>query len=54
MAILFCKNFEYKILNVSIDNDGNKILIDLEIYGTKFRLINIYGPNRSNGEFLTP
>ena len=38
-----------KILNTTFlhwskDNEGNKILIDVEINETKFRLINIYGP----------
>ena len=53
VAILFGKHFEYNILYTNKDNEGNMILVDLEINETKFRLINMYGPNTDNEEFYT-
>ena len=53
VAIFFGENFEYKILNTDKDTEGNMILADIEINETKFRLINMYGPNTNNEEFYT-
>ena len=51
VAILFGNNFEYKILHVDKDNEGNMLLVDLEINDNKFKLINMYGPNTDNEDF---
>ena len=52
VAILFNKNFEYKILKERADGDGNFLILELEI-AKKFTitLVNLYGPNQDNPEF---
>ena len=43
VAILISKYFEYKVIKIEKDHDGNLLVMDLE--DTKVRIINIYGPN---------
>ena len=37
-------NFEYNIISVSKDIDGNMIVLDLNIGDISIKLLNIYGP----------
>ena len=52
VAILFKKNFEYKIEFVSKDEDGNLICVDLSLSDMSLRLINIYALNTDSPEFF--
>ena len=51
VAILISKNFEYKVIKIEKDNDGNLLVMDLEIEDTKITIINIYGLNTDNVDF---
>ena len=52
VAILISNNFEYHVVNTEKDNEGNLLLMDLEIENFKFRIINIYGPNTDDEKFF--
>ena len=45
VSIYFRENFDVKIVNVKIAIDGRKILINVELNGYIFSLINIYAPS---------
>lgn len=51
VAILFNNNFEYEIIQVTTDEIGNYLAIDLRIEKYNILLINIYGPNRDSPDF---
>lgn len=51
MAILFNSNFEFNIHKIEKDDNGNKLVLDVTIEGTRLTLINIYGPNRDEPGF---
>ncbi len=51
VAILFNRNLDYNIHNIYKDNDGNVIILDIEIYNQRLTLANIYGPNRDDPQF---
>jgi exonuclease III len=52
VAILFNSNFEYKVLDTSRDQDGNYIILKIEVE-KRFTIVltNIYGPNRDSPGF---
>ena len=52
VAILFNNNFEYKIIHKEIDNDGNYVMVDLDVSSVSLRLINIYAPNIDSPAFF--
>ena len=52
VAILFNNNFEYKIIHKEIDNDGNYVMVDLDVSSVSLRLINIYAPNMDSPGFF--
>ena len=45
VIILFNNNFEYKLHKVVRDTEGCYIIIDIEMLGKRFTLVNIYGPS---------
>ena len=51
VAILLNNKFEYKIHKTLMDNNGNLIIVDIEINNKRISLINIYGPNRDSPDF---
>ena len=53
VCILFNNGFEYKIYSSKCDTNGNYIILDLEIEGKRFTLINLYGPNDDSPNFYT-
>lgn len=53
VCILFSNDFEYKVLKVKKDIQGNYIILELEIEGKKVTLINLYGPNEDSPDFFT-
>ena len=52
VAILFGKNFEYKIHQHIRDNEGNFLIVDITAQNQRFTLVNIYGPNNDNPIFF--
>ena len=52
VAIIIKNNFEYAIKNVTTDNLGNLLLIDLQLSGFSLRIINIYVPSNDNPQFF--
>ena len=52
VAVLLNTNFEYNIMSVSKDVDGNMIVLDLNIGDISIKLLNIYAPNKDSPEFF--
>ena len=53
VAILFGKNFEYKILGHSKDDNGNVLIVNLKLKHFSVKIINVYAPNTDNPDFFT-
>ena len=53
VALLFNNNFEFKIHNKYCDQNGNVLIIDLELSTRRVTLVTIYGPNRDDPVFYT-
>ena len=51
VAILLRNNFEYTISHTEKDDNGNLMIMDLNIEDLKIRLVNIYGPNADDTDF---
>ena len=51
VAILLSDKLNYTIKNIIKDRDGNKIVIDIQLY-INLKLINIYGPNKDDSDFF--
>ena len=49
--VLLNTNFEHKVERVSSDVNGNYIILDINIEGEKFTLVNLYGPNDDKPKF---
>ena len=45
VMILLNNNFEYKVEKGITATNGNYIILDINIEGNMFTLINLYGPN---------
>ena len=52
VAVLNSDNFECKIVNSEIDENGNYVCLDLELQSFSVRLINIYAPNNDKPAFF--
>ena len=52
VAILLNTNFEYSIISIYKDKEGNMITLDLNFGDTSIKLINIYAPNKDSPEFF--
>ena len=52
VAILINNNFDFKLLNEEKDEDGNLLVLDIEINNKKVTLINLYAPNRDDPQFF--
>ena len=52
VAVLLNTNFEYKILSISKDDEGNMITLDLVLGNISLKLINLYTPNRDSPHFF--
>ena len=52
VARLLNTNFEYSIISVYKDKEGNVISLDLNFGDTSIRLINMYAPNKDSPEFF--
>ena len=52
VSISFRNNFEYHVKDIDKDNEGNYLIVNLEIAKMhKITLVNIYGPNEDKPEF---
>ena len=52
VAVLFNNSFEYKILNIKKDQNGNLIEIDINTHNINFKIIVIYAPNTDDPLFF--
>ena len=52
VAVLLNTNFEYNVMSVSKDVDGNMIVLDLNIGDISIKLLNIYAPNKDSPEIF--
>ena len=52
VCILFSDFVEYKVHNSKTDQNGNVLILDLEIKGKRLTLANIYGPNDDSPNFF--
>ena len=52
VCILFSNFVEYKVHNFKTDQNGNMLILDLEIEGKRLTLANIYGPNDDSPNFF--
>jgi len=48
VAILFKKGIDCTILSTNIDPLGRYIILNADIAGNKYTLVNIYAPNKDN------
>ena len=51
VAVLFNNNFEFKIKKVRRGDNGNYIVISVQIQEANFLLVKVYGPNRDEPQF---
>ena len=51
VAILFNNNFDFKVKNVTKDNNGNFLIMTIETMLKELTLVCLYGPNRDSPEF---
>lgn len=51
VAVLFNNSFEYKLHEKILHDDGNYIILDLEMGSLRLTLVNLYGPNRDDPRF---
>ena len=52
VAVLFNNNFEFKVNNTVLDDNGNYIIVVMEMFGDRYVLVNVYGPNRDSPDFF--
>ena len=52
IAILFAKDFEYKVHNSISDLNGNVLWLDLTVHNNQFILASIYRSNTDNPDFF--
>ena len=51
VAILFNNTFEYKLHSKIMDDNGNKLILDVTINEKRMTLGNVYGPNKDDPKF---
>ena len=52
VCIIFSYFIEYKVCKVNMDQNGNMLILDLEVEGKQLTLVNIYGPNEDSPDFF--
>jgi exonuclease III len=51
-AILFNNNFNFTVLDKTLDDGGNFVALKVQIDDTSYTIITLYGPNRDSPEFF--
>ena len=51
VAVLFKNDFEFKIHRTHRDNNGNLLILDIELEKRRITLAVVYGPNQDNPNF---
>ena len=51
VGVFFRNNFHYRMISYKCDQDGNLIIIKLEVNETVFAIVNMYGPNQDSPDF---
>lgn len=51
VAILFCNNIEYKVIDCVKSLDGNYIMLKVKMFDRTFVIVNVYGPNNDSPDF---
>ena len=54
MAIGYCGTEDLKVVNTARDKNGRMLILDAELNGTNFLLINFYNSNTEPEQFPTP
>ena len=52
VCILFRTSIPYKVLRSCNGDRGNTLILDIELDGKKFTMVNIYGPNEDSPGFF--
>ena len=52
MAVLFCPGLQVVVAKIIKDVNGRFVLIDIEIEGKRFAIVNVYAPNEDKPEFF--
>ena len=52
VLIAFRESLEYKILSSKCDNNGRYIILNMQIEGSPFIIINYYAPDKENDQLL--
>ena len=52
VAILLKPNFEYSVSNVSANDEGNLLSIDITLNDTSLKIINAYAPNTDSPQYF--
>ena len=52
VSILLNNNFEYEVLEINRDRQGNMIHLLISCSSVKIKIINIYAPNQDSPGFL--
>ena len=52
VTILLTPNFEYSVSNISGNNEGNILSIDLKLSDSSLRIINVYAPNVDSPQYF--
>ena len=53
ICVLFNNNFEFKVLKEKGDNNGNYLVLDIQVDNLKITLVSIYGPNIDSPSFYS-
>ena len=53
VAMLFRKNFDFIVTDVTRDTEGNLLQLQFETFNMKINSLNIYGPNSDNPSFFS-
>ena len=53
MAIGYCGTEDLKVVNTALDKNGRMLILDAELNGTNFLLINFYNSNKESEQLST-
>ena len=53
VAVLFMPGLDFKIQDITRDEVGNLLIVDLDLCGTQILLVVLYGPNKDQPQFYS-